>query len=96
MRLIMEKMVLVNKMEGVVEQAVETVVSEKNKEFCTCDRCRKDVIALALNSLPPRYVVTEIGDAVTNVDLDSFQGKANIIMAVYKAIDVVNSHPRHS
>ena len=92
----MEKMVLINKMEHAVEQGVEAVINENKKKFCTCDRCRKDIIALALNSLPPRYVVTEIGDAVTNVDLDSFQGKANIIMAVYKAIDIVNSHPRHS
>jgi competence protein ComFB len=83
-------------MEGAVEQAVEAVISEQKKKFCTCNRCLKDITALALNSLPPRYVVTEIGDAVTNVDLDSFQGRANIIMAVYKAIDVVNSHPRHS
>jgi len=90
----MEDVILVNKMESVVKQMAEKMLSESG--MCSCPRCLLDVLALALNSLPPKYVVTNIGNAVTNVDLDSSQWKANVTMAVCNAINVVKSRPRHS
>ena len=92
----MEDIVLVNKMEAAVKRMLEEIIGRGERNVCSCERCRLDVIALALNSLPPKYVVTEIGNAVTNVDLDSAQGKANVTMAVCSAIDIVNSRPRHN
>lgn len=90
----MDEVILVNKMEGAVKQMAENMLSESG--VCSCSRCLLDVLALALNSLPPKYVVTNIGNAVTNVDLDSSQWKANITMAICGAINVVKSRPRHS
>jgi len=90
----MEEVILVNKMENVVKQMAERMLPESG--ICSCSRCLLDVLALALNSLPPKYVVTNIGNAVTNVDLDSSQWKANVTMAVCNAINVVRSRPRHS
>jgi competence protein ComFB len=91
----MDEVILVNRMESVVQEALEEVIAKGEIAVCSCERCRLDVLALALNCLSPKYVVTEIGNAVTNVDLDSFQGKANVTMAVYKAIGVVTGRPRH-
>jgi competence protein ComFB len=90
----MEEVILVNKMESVVKQMAEKMLFESG--MCSCQRCLLDVLALALNSLPPKYVVTNIGNAVTNVDLDSSQWKANVTMAICNAINVVKSRPRHS
>ncbi|MEW6708432.1 MAG: late competence development ComFB family protein [Candidatus Riflebacteria bacterium] len=91
----MEEIVIVNKMESAVKRMLDEIIRRREKDVCACERCKLDVIALALNSLPPKYVVTEIGNAVINVDLDSAQGKANITMAVCSAIDIVNKRPRH-
>jgi len=88
------EVILVNKMEEVVKQMAEQMLPASG--VCGCSRCLLDVLALALNSLPPKYVVTNIGNAVTNVDLDSSQWKANVTMAVCNAISVVKSRPRHS
>lgn len=91
----MEEVVLVNKMEAAVKTAVDRLFAQGNNPGCICDRCRLDVVALALNSLPSKYVVTNIGNAVTNVVLDSSQWQANLTMAICNAIDIVRSKPRH-
>ncbi len=85
---------MINKMEVMVEQAVNVELARRN-EICSCERCKSDMIALALNMLPSRYVVTLLGEAVTNVDLESSQWKADIMMAVYRAIEIVRGRPRH-
>lgn len=90
----MSEIKLINKMEPIVFAVVQGM-SEKNAAQCLCDRCRLDIAALALNSLPPKYVATELGEVVTNVDLASSQWQADVMMAVYKAMDVVKKNPRH-
>ena len=91
----MEEFVLVNKMENAVKDAVEELFAQGKNPGCSCQRCKLDVIALALNSLPSKYVVTSIGNAVTNVTLNSSQWQANLTMAVCNAIEIVRSKPRH-
>ncbi|HOY69185.1 MAG TPA: late competence development ComFB family protein [Candidatus Ozemobacteraceae bacterium] len=85
---------MVNRMEPMVHQAVDEALV-REKKVCSCERCRHDITALALNMLPPRYVVTPLGEVVTNVDLQSSQWKADIMMAVYRAIEIVRGRPRH-
>ena len=91
----MENLVLVNKMENAVKDAVEELFAQGKTPGCPCERCKLDVVALALNSLPSKYVVTSIGNAVTNVTLNSSQWQANLTMAVCNAIEIVRSKPRH-
>ncbi|MBU1108060.1 MAG: late competence development ComFB family protein [Candidatus Riflebacteria bacterium] len=90
----MEEVILVNKMENAVKQMAEQMMLDSN--VCKCSRCLLDVLAMALNTLPPKYVVTNIGNAVTSVDLDSSQWKANVTMAICNAINIVKGRPRHS
>ena len=91
----MEEVTLVNKMETAVRMAVERLFAQGENPGCSCERCKLDVVALTLNMLPSKYVVTNIGNAVTNVALDSSQWQANLTMAVCKAVDIVRSKPRH-
>ena len=87
--------VLVNKMEASVRQEVGRFFADEGKDMCSCGQCQLDIIALTLNSLPPKYVVTNIGNAVTNVNLGSNQWKADITIAVSHAAGLVRKHPRH-
>lgn len=67
----------------------------KNSGICTCDRCRADVRAYALNNMPAHYVVTELGDAFVRVDAMSVQSQADIVTAITLGINRVKEHPRH-
>lgn len=90
----MGKVALTNRMEAYVDMAVTELFGQR-KELCPCDRCRLDISALALNALPPRYVVSDFGEIVTNLDLDSSQWKADVMMALLRALEVVRKKPRH-
>lgn len=85
---------MVNKMEVAVKHAMDDIFN-RNPELCRCGRCRLDITALALNTLPPRYVVSDFGEIMTQFDLESFQWKTDVMIAVIRALDVVKKHPRH-
>jgi len=91
----MVEMLLINKMEQIVKSCVDIKFASLT-DCCTCDRCKLDVVALTLNSLPPKYAVTTIGDMVTEVILHSNQWQADVMMAMLRAIDIVTKKPRHS
>lgn len=82
--------VLVNIMERLVIDKLDAAFSKFN--CCKCDRCRKDVAAIALNKLKPKYVVTsqEAMDAMT-----SRQTNAEVYTALVQAILIVKAKPRH-
>lgn len=81
-------------MEYYTEAAIDELLGKK-PEICGCNRCRLDITALALNTLPPRYVVSDFGEVVTNIDLDTSQWRADVMMAVLKAFEIVRKKPRH-
>ena len=64
-------------------------------DMCTCNRCRADVKAFALNAFPSHYVVSDFGDAMTRALALSTQFQADIITALMKGILIVKAHPRH-
>jgi competence protein ComFB len=83
-----------NVMEGLVAHALDSVL--KNYSCCDCEQCRMDMMAIALNKLPPRYIATDKGEVMTKADqLMALQSQANVITEVTAAIEVVKSHPRH-
>ena len=63
-------------------------------EFCGCPVCREDVFVYALNRIPPRYVTTQQGLAVTEVRLEKDQERAAIDVAVIDGIRRVHATPR--
>lgn len=85
---------MINKMEMAVQLVMEDILPAQ-PDLCSCQRCRMDIIALTLNTLPPRYVVSFFGDIMTQFDLETFQWKADVMVAVIRAIEVVRKKPRH-
>lgn len=84
-----------NFMEDVVASYVDEVCLS-DKELCTCERCRFDVMALALNDLKPKYVVLPKGYAYARMDELEAQFQADTIVAVTKALKLVKESPRHT
>ena len=64
-------------------------------DVCTCDRCRTDIIAIALNKLPSRYVNSSGGDIMARMHAMDDQMQANITTAILKAIEMVKKKPHH-
>jgi len=85
---------LTNYMEGVVTAYVDEVTAG-DPDFCQCPRCRLDVIAIALNDVKPKYVVTTKGLAYARMGELQAQFKADTIVAVTRAMKIVKAHPRH-
>jgi competence protein ComFB len=84
-----------NYMEEVVDGTIEEILSYHD-DVCGCERCRLDIKALALNHLPPKYVVTDIGYVYTKINELESQFKADVAVAVTNAIKVVRKNPRHA
>lgn len=88
-----------NYAEVAVEEMLDGLIREQIKKSpgtCTCDRCREDMKALALNNIPPHYVVTEKGTIIKQVSFDLIGGKAQVASAILSSIKTVGENPRHS
>jgi competence protein ComFB len=64
-------------------------------DICQCDDCRMDVMAIMLNSLKPKYVVTEKGALFAQMDDFDPQYKADMISVMGLAVQLVKDHPKH-
>lgn len=86
------------KLHNIMEDKVADITNRLMKgdqDLCTCDRCKLDVIALALNEVQPKYVVTDKGSLYGRANLMTNQSDADIIKEVTRAIDIVRESPRH-
>ena len=88
-----DKVVPKNVLEELVSYKLDELI--KITYCCNCDRCRADVLAMALNKLPSRYVVSSSGDIYTRFQALSPQMQANITTVLINAIEVVKKAPRH-
>jgi competence protein ComFB len=86
---------IVNLMERHVEEAFDRL-KRTVKEFPDTPQHRDDVIVYALNRLPPRYVVTNEGKAVTEAALDLPQHRTVIDVQVIAALRQVAKAPRNA
>ncbi|MBP7401436.1 MAG: late competence development ComFB family protein [Clostridia bacterium] len=82
-----------NYAEVIVTQIADRLIPEYG--VCRCNKCRLDIIAIALNQLPPRYVVTEKGALLASSDLLAMQKSTDYLSTVVAAIRLVDSAPRH-
>jgi competence protein ComFB len=85
---------LTNYMERVVKEELNRLLLTR-PGICTCRTCQMDVMALALNQLPPQYVVSEGGHIHTMVNMAQDQFKTQVLVALINAINSVSKHPRH-
>ena len=82
--------ILVNTMESVVLEKLDSVLSRM--QCCKCDRCKKDIVAMALNRLPPKYMVLVEGQPTPDINP---QSNAQVVAAMIQAVLAVRAHPRH-
>ncbi len=82
-----------NYMEDCVDDLIVPVL--KRMGCCTCESCIYDVKAIALNALPPKYVVTKKGHFYTKLSALQSQFEVDIIAAISKAAEFVSRSPRH-
>ncbi|SHJ68673.1 competence protein ComFB [Anaerobranca californiensis DSM 14826] len=86
-------MKLINYNEVLVREKLEELL--KDSTFCTCEQCKLDMMAIALNNLPPKYVVTEQGEVYSKAQAFNAQNAVDILGAVTNAIEKVKRSPRH-
>lgn len=87
-------MELKNYMEFVVEEAVDEEFARINEEWTKNTKAKLDVMALILNRLPARYVVTDKGRIMTKIKETEVQFQADILRELVKAIRIVRDNPR--
>lgn len=85
--------VIVNIMEMLVEEMSEKYISLFG--LCRCEQCRKDVIAMALNHLPPQYVVMPKNNIRPRLAMYESRFSASIIAQILFACKEVLENPRH-
>ncbi len=87
-------MAIKNVMEIVVR---DVLMANKNDLYltCTCTRCLDDVMASALNNLPPRYIVNEDHQPYVRVMHEANQeGAIAILKTVTQSASMVSKNPR--
>ncbi|HHU81646.1 MAG TPA: late competence development ComFB family protein [Firmicutes bacterium] len=87
-------MTMKNYMEDVVKEILQDLVKVQ-PIHCQCERCRNDIIALALSSLRGKYATTPQGEILARVEQSDRQVRTDALLAVMQAIDIVREKPRH-
>lgn len=82
-----------NIMEELVEERLDDSIAKGGG--CSCECCRADIKAYALNKLPSKYVSRPKGGLITKVEAMRIQAAADVIVAVMAAVNVVKVNPRH-
>jgi competence protein ComFB len=86
---------LINYMEEAAQRTLTEILAEEPyRELDLNDKSKLDILAYALNRLPPRYVVTDKGHLYTRVDELKQQFTTDLIVELTKAIKFVQSNPR--
>lgn len=84
---------LSNYTEEVVIRKTDEILQHMN--ICSCEKCRLDIMAIALNNLPAKYVVTEIGHVYSKIKELEQQYGVDIETEVTKAAVFVSNNPKH-
>ena len=82
-----------NIMEIVVEEKLDEMF--KSYDGCKCDRCRADIMALALNNLQPRYAVSNQGELMTKIQCAHKNNELEVIKQLAAASNLVRQFPHH-
>jgi len=79
------------------EEAVKAYMDKwfPEADVCQCDTCRLDVMAIMMNNLKPKYVVTDTGALYAQLDDFDPQIKIDFMTIMSKACEMVRKGPRH-
>ncbi|WP_207646311.1 late competence development ComFB family protein [Cellulosilyticum sp. I15G10I2] len=82
-------------MEILVEKYLESVMEEWD-DLCTCEKCKRDIMALALNNLKPMYIATDAGSVYVKANTTfNPQYATDVVLAINAAIKIVHNEVRH-
>ncbi|TCL56492.1 competence protein ComFB [Hydrogenispora ethanolica] len=87
-------MSLKNYMEDVVVEIFEEF-HRQHPEFCACDRCRVDTVAIALSNLRGRYAVSPEGEVFAKLSREDRQVRADALRMIIEAAKQVSQQPHH-
>ena len=88
-------MELRNVMESLVASTLDEVLS-RSPEICSCDRCRLDMLAFALNNLPPRYIVEDPEGIHAHLEAITAPFRGDVHYNVGRAVQMVSTRPHHA
>ena len=85
------------KLVNIVENAVMITVQHAMKEIdmCSCHKCQLNACAIALNSLPSKYVTTSRGTLLAEIGVMNSSFQFEIVLQVSKALKIVKECPLH-
>ncbi|MBE6072230.1 MAG: competence protein [Clostridium butyricum] len=82
-----------NYMEIWVREYMDELLEQSN--CCSCEKCKRDIFALALNNLKPYYVTTDKGRVMAKLANAENQFETDIFIEITKAINKVQENPSH-
>ena len=88
--------------ETACENIMQLLVEEKADHYmglfglCRCSRCRNDILALALNQLPPKYVVMPVHELTPRLSIYEGRFSSAVTAQILRACKEVLEHPRHN
>lgn len=85
-----------NLMVDFVKTHFDEAAAESGIKFCRCNDCVEDIIALALNNLPPCYSTTIRGKVFLTSTYKQPEKVDMIHRAIIDAIAIVSRNPRHN
>ena len=79
------------------EEAVKSFMDRwfKEADICQCNSCYLDTMAIMLNNLTPRYVVTEKGALYAQLGDFDPQNKIDFMTVMTQAVQMVKNKPHH-
>jgi competence protein ComFB len=83
-----------NFMEDMVKNVLDELLEGK-EDICKCEKCRLDIMAIALNNIKPKYVVTVKGRVYAKLSELEVQFRADVIRELAKAFNMVKGKPQH-
>lgn len=86
------EVILYNVTEKLVLNKLDATLKKMN--CCRCDRCKEDIVAIALNNLKPNYLVATKDDIKQKIHELQDIG-SEVTTEVIKAVLIVRKNPRH-
>ena len=79
------------------EEAVKIYLDRwfPESDVCQCDDCRLDVMAIMLNNLKQKYIVTDTGALYAQLSEFEPQNRIDFMTELSHAVQLVNKGPRH-
>jgi competence protein ComFB len=83
-----------NYTETVVKEVLNEILSKRDN-ICKCEKCRLDIMAIALNNLPAQYYVSRKGEVFSKLLASYMETRTRVVTEVTKAAIQVERMPHH-